>query len=86
MKIWDPHFHIWDVSQTTTSGHDPEQLFAPEGNPVYTLERYEKDMAIEGIELTGGAFVEAIAFAQREGILRGASFSPDPEMVHMGGI
>jgi|TARA_B100002003_G_scaffold249926_1_gene287575 predicted TIM-barrel fold metal-dependent hydrolase len=61
MKIWDPHFHIWDVSQTTTSGHDPEQLFAPEGNPVYTLERYEKDMAIEGFELTGGAFVEAVS-------------------------
>lgn len=27
-----------------------------------------------------------LQFAQREGILRGASFSPDPEMVHMGGI
>ena len=61
MKIWDPHFHIWDVSQTTSSGHDPEQLFAPEGDPVYTLKRYEKDMAIEGFELTGGAFVEAVS-------------------------
>ena len=27
-----------------------------------------------------------LQFAQQEGILRGASFSPDPEMVHMGGI
>ena len=66
MKIWDPHFHIWDVSPSTLTGHDPEQLFAPEGDPLYTLERFEKDMTIEGFEFTGGAFVEAVSVCHVE--------------------
>ena len=37
VNIWDPHFHIWDVSEVTQSGHDPAQLFAPKEDPVYTL-------------------------------------------------
>lgn len=61
MKHWDPHFHLWDVSSGTATGHDPSQLFAPDGNPVYDRERFESDLAIEGIELDGGAFVEAVS-------------------------
>ena len=45
VNIWDPHFHIWDVSEVTQSGHDPAQLFAPKEDPVYTIDRYENDMA-----------------------------------------
>ena len=39
VNIWDPHFHIWDVSEVTQSGHDPAQLFAPKEDPVYTIEK-----------------------------------------------
>jgi len=61
MRIWDPHFHVWDVSEGTISGHDPVRLFAPDGNPSYTLSRYEADVAVEGIEASGGVVVEAMS-------------------------
>ena len=61
MKLWDPHFHLWDVSPETTTGHDPSQLFAPGGAPVYDRTRYESDAAGEGFEFTGGALVEAVS-------------------------
>ena len=62
MELWDPHFHIWDVSAHTQSGHDPQQLFAPDGNPVYTWDLYEQDMrAPVDFEHSGGAFVEAVS-------------------------
>lgn len=61
MRIWDPHFHIWDVSSDSPSGHDAAQLFAVEGDPLYGLERYEADLQPSGFELTGGAFVEAVS-------------------------
>ncbi len=61
MKLWDPHFHLWDVSPGTRSGHDPSQLAAIDGDPVYGRARYESDLAVEGFELTGGALVEAVS-------------------------
>ncbi len=69
MRLWDPHFHIWDVSDQTCSGHDPSQLFAPRGDPVYSLADFENDLAIDGFELTGGVCVEAmsVCHVRREG-------------------
>ena len=63
MEVWDPHFHLWDVSENTLSGHDSSQLFAPNDNPVYSLELYKQDMlsAGSGFEHSGGAFVEAVS-------------------------
>ncbi len=61
MRLWDPHFHVWDVSDRTWSGHDPSQLFAPHGDPVYSLADFENDLAIGGFELTGGVCVEAMS-------------------------
>jgi predicted TIM-barrel fold metal-dependent hydrolase len=61
MRIWDPHFHVWDVSDRTSSGHDPSHLFAPQGNPIYSLTNFESDLAIGGFELTGGVCVEAMS-------------------------
>ena len=66
MKLWDPHFHLWDVSPGTTSGHDPSQLAAVDGDPVYGRTRYEADLAVEGFELTGGALVEAVSVCHVE--------------------
>ena len=66
VNIWDPHFHIWDVSEVTQSGHDPAQLFAPKEDPVYTIARYENDMSMEGFKLTGGVFVEAVSVCHVE--------------------
>ena len=61
MKLWDPHFHLWDVSPDTTTGHDASQLAAVDGDPVYDRARFESDLAVEGFELTGGALVEAVS-------------------------
>jgi|APSaa5957512493_1039668.scaffolds.fasta_scaffold31089_2 predicted TIM-barrel fold metal-dependent hydrolase len=63
MEIWDPHFHLWDVSENTLSGHDSSQLFAPNDNPVYSWDLYAQDMlsAGSGFEHTGGAFIEAVS-------------------------
>ena len=61
MELWDPHFHLWDVSADTASGHDASELFAPDGEPVYGLPRFEADLRVEGFELTGGAVVEAVS-------------------------
>ena len=66
VNIWDPHFHIWDVSEVTQSGHDPTQLFAPKEDSVYNIDRYENDMAMEGFKLTGGVFVEAVSVCHVE--------------------
>ena len=66
MKLWDPHFHLWDVSPDTTTGHDPSQLAAVDGDPVYDRTRYESDLAVEGFELTGGALVEAVSVCHVE--------------------
>ena len=61
MKLWDPHFHLWDVSPETRSGHDAGQLPVIDGDPVYDRVRYESDLAVDGFELTGGALVEAVS-------------------------
>ena len=62
LEIWDPHFHIWDVSENTQSGHDPSELFAPQDDPIYSLSRYEDYMTVKGFELTGGVFVKLLAY------------------------
>ena len=51
MKVWDPHFHIWDVRPNSPSGHDSAQLFAPDKDPIYTIQRYEADLSMEGFKL-----------------------------------
>ena len=66
MKLWDPHFHLWDVSPDTSTGHDPSRLAAVDGDPVYDRPRYESDLAVEGFELTGGALVEAVSVCHTE--------------------
>ena len=54
MNIRDLHFHIWDESGDSQCGLDPRQLFAPKEDLVYTIDRYETDIEIEGFDLTGG--------------------------------
>ena len=48
MKLWDPHFHIWDAS----AGVD---------DAGYSLADYERDIASGGFELIGGTFVEVMS-------------------------
>jgi predicted TIM-barrel fold metal-dependent hydrolase len=48
MKLWDPHFHIWDVS----AGVDAAG---------YGLASYERDVDSDGFELIGGTFVEVMS-------------------------
>ena len=48
MKLWDPHFHIWDVA----AGMD---------DAGYGLAGYERDVSCAGFELIGGTFVEVMS-------------------------
>ena len=48
MKLWDPHFHTWDVS----AGVD---------DAGYGLASYERDVDSDGFELIGGTFVEVMS-------------------------
>lgn len=66
IEIWDPHFHIWDVSEETTTGQELEELFAPNDDPIYTTRLYEKDCDAGGDEFkhTGGAWLEALSVCQ----------------------
>ncbi len=75
IKIWDPHFHIWDVSDKTKSGHDSKQLFAPNDEPVYSWREYEQDCDQAGVAFShiGGAFVEAVSVCHTQ--LSGVPFS-----------
>ena len=50
MEFWDPHFHIWDISSKTPSGHDPSVLFAPHGRKIYGIQDFEKDLDKFSIE------------------------------------
>ena len=63
IEIWDSHFHVWDISENTTSGHDASQLFAPNDNPIYSMESYSKDISLAGSNFRhiGGAFCEAVS-------------------------
>ena len=66
MEFWDPHFHIWDISSKTPSGHDPSVLFAPHGEEIYGIQDFEKDFDCSGFDLTGGVFVEAVSVCHVE--------------------
>eukprot|EP00038_Savillea_parva_P000250 m.95106 g.95106 ORF g.95106 m.95106 type:complete len:309 (-) comp10087_c1_seq1:132-1058(-) len=63
MDFFDPHFHVWDVSEGTTSGHDAAILFAPEDDPVYSAQRYEAHLSDLPAPLrhVGGVFLEAVS-------------------------
>jgi len=63
IDIWDSHFHVWDISENTTSGHDSEQLFSPKDNPIYSMKSYSNDIKQSGsyFRHTGGAFCEAVS-------------------------
>lgn len=63
IEIWDLHFHIWDVSKNTISGHDSTQLFAPNDKLVYSWREYERDFDLIGTGYVhkGGVFVEALS-------------------------
>ncbi len=63
IDFWDPHCHIWDISENTKSSHDSQQLFAPENKPIYACYDYENDMQYKdnSFRHTGGAFIEAMS-------------------------
>jgi len=63
VPFFDPHFHIWNVSTTTTTGHDGKVLFAPDGKELYTKSDYEAEFAKlpHALKFEGGAFIEAVS-------------------------
>ena len=63
IDFWDPHFHIWDITENTKSSHDFQQLFAPAKKPIYSCYDYENDMQYKdhSFQHTGGAFIEAMS-------------------------
>ena len=75
MEIWDPHFHIWDISKNTKSGHDASQLFAPSDKTIYSCSEYENDIIQAGSSFVhiGGVFVEVASVCHTQ--LSGAPFA-----------
>ena len=63
IDFWDPHFHIWDITENTKSSHDFQQLFAPANKQIYSCYDYENDMQYKdhSFQHTGGAFIEAMS-------------------------
>ena len=63
IDFWDPHFHIWDITENTKSSHDFQQLFAPANKQIYSCYDYENDMQYNdhSFQHTGGAFIEAMS-------------------------
>ena len=72
IELWDPHFHIWDVRENTTTGQELKELFAPNDNPVYTTRLYEKDCNTgdDDFEPVGGAWLERFGLDRHESHLR----------------
>ncbi len=66
MEFWDPHFHIWDISSSTNSGHDSTVLFPPHDRETYGIHDFEKDLTTSGFHLTGGVFIEAVSVCHVE--------------------
>jgi len=75
IEIWDPHFHIWDISENTKSGHDASQLFTLKDRPIYSWKEYEHDIIRAGPSFSyiGGAFVEVISVCHTQ--MLGTPFS-----------
>jgi len=75
IEIWDPHFHIWDISESSKSGHDECNLFAPNDDPIYSWMEYENDLIQAGPSFshTGGVFVETVSVFHTQ--LSGAPFA-----------
>ena len=68
IEFWDPHFHIWDISENTKSGHDSKQIFAPGKKQIYTWHDYESDVQYKDLSFKhiGGAFIEAMSVCHTE--------------------
>lgn len=62
MLVFDPHFHVWDVTDSEiASGHDGKVL---SNSPVYHYTDYENDMdslAAGGFRHVGGVYLEAMS-------------------------
>lgn len=67
LKIWDPHFHVFDISDNTASGHDRDVLSLPPGALIYPASQYEQDIAATGagFELIGGTWLEAASVCHK---------------------
>ena len=65
MEFFDPHFHIWDLRDGTTSGHDASILHEcpwVQGDPkLYGTAQYEKDCdgCATALKHGGGVFIDA---------------------------
>jgi len=68
IDFWDPHFHIWDITENTKSSHDFQQLFSPANKPIYSYNDYENDMRYKdhSIQHTGGAFIETMSVCHKD--------------------
>jgi len=62
MDFIDPHFHYWDLTESSTSGHNAKHLGGVGKRfPSYIPADYIKDMKQTGMVLKKAVFVEAIS-------------------------
>ena len=59
----DAHFHVWDVTDGTQTGHDSKVLFAPDGIELFDRLAYENGACSLGdsFQHEGGVFLEAVS-------------------------
>eukprot|EP00931_Biecheleriopsis_adriatica_P010213 TRINITY_DN111300_c0_g1_i1.p1 TRINITY_DN111300_c0_g1~~TRINITY_DN111300_c0_g1_i1.p1 ORF type:complete len:338 (-),score=57.43 TRINITY_DN111300_c0_g1_i1:97-1032(-) len=75
LRFIDPHFHLWDISEGSTSGHEPSNLFAPDGKKAFGKADYEALFTSLPAELkhSGGVYLEAVSVCHVG--LRGPEYS-----------
>jgi len=62
MQFIDPHFHYWDITPKSVTGHNPQYLGdIGKKIPVYTPTHYIEHMKRTGLHLKKAVFVEAIS-------------------------
>jgi len=62
MEFIDPHFHYWDLTERSTSGHNAKHLGdVGKRFPTYEITDYINDMKQTGMILKKAVFVEAIS-------------------------
>eukprot|EP01127_Copromyxa_protea_P011040 TRINITY_DN2743_c0_g1_i4.p1 TRINITY_DN2743_c0_g1~~TRINITY_DN2743_c0_g1_i4.p1 ORF type:complete len:230 (+),score=46.47 TRINITY_DN2743_c0_g1_i4:2-691(+) len=58
MEFIDPHFHYWDITPTSPSGHDADIIKSP---AQYLPQDYVEDMKATGLVLKKAVMIEALS-------------------------
>jgi len=84
MHFIDPHFHYWDCTEQSKTGHSVKILgLAGERYPTYLPSHYVADMEKTGLKLKKAVFVEAISSSPITEAKWCCAFLEDPAVSHI---